>query len=298
MNNVPRFPDMRPLTLGDKPLLDTLLASQQPEISEYTFTNLFAWRKAYDFCVSQADGVFLVVSRRDGRLDIFDPLCPAGKKRAVVESCFFLSSSLPTAFVRMPEEAVRAFQGDGAFAVAEERDHFDYLYRTQDLVALKGTAYDGKRNFIKRFKEARAFEYRVMKAEDVEKCFYFEEEWCLARDCQRTEGLAREREAMHEILSHFEALGVQGAMILIDGKVEAVTLGEALNSQTFVIHIEKANGSFVGIYQAINQMFCEQAAQGYVFVNREQDLGVAGLRQAKESYHPCRLVKKYTLQKK
>jgi hypothetical protein len=296
MNDIPFFPQVRPLALEDKLLIDKLLAAQQPEISEYTFTNLFAWRKAYDFCLSQAGEAVLVISCRDGRFNIFDPLCPKEKKRAVLEECFS-SVSEPVSFVRLPDQTVRIFGGDRAFVVTEERDHFDYVYRTQDLIALKGTAYDGKRNFIKRFKEAYAFEVRPIKQEDVESCFYFEEEWCLAKDCQRTEGLAREREAMHEILVHVEALGAQGAMILIDGKVEAVTLGEALNQETFVVHVEKANGSFVGIYQALNQMFCEQAALKYAFINREQDLGVAGLRQAKESYHPCRMVKKYTLRK-
>ena len=100
---------------------------------------------------------------------------------------------------------------------------------------------------------------------------------------------------MQEMLTHFQALGVRGAMIEVNGKVEAVTLGEPLNPETFVIHIEKANGALVGIYQTINQAFCAKEATDFKYVNREQDLGVPGLRKSKESYHPCQMIKKYSL---
>ncbi len=298
IKDIPSFPVLRPLEWNDKSLLGRLFTSYPPVISEYTFTNLFAWRKAYDFCLSRLEGAVLVVSRRRERLDIFDPLCPASEKRHVIEQCLDSSAGAPVVFVRLPEETAVPLQMSGRFAVRQERDHFDYLYRTRDLIDLKGAAYDGKRNFIKRFKEACAFEFKEMKEEDVESCLYFEEEWCQAKDCQRIEGLAHEREAMREILGHFQGLGVKGAMIRVGGKVEAVTIGEALNPQTFVIHIEKANGVCPGIYQAINQMFCVAAASGFDFVNREQDLGVSGLRQAKESYRPCAMVKKFTVVKK
>ncbi|QAT16318.1 hypothetical protein BU251_00465 [Candidatus Velamenicoccus archaeovorus] len=293
--DIPFFPRLRPLRRDDKALLDRLFIAYPLTISEYTFTNLFAWRTSYDFCLSRLGETVLIVSRRRERLDIFDPLCPAAEKRKVVEQCLGSSAGAPVVFVRLPEETAVPLQASGRFAVKEERDHFDYLYRTSDLIGLKGAAYDGKRNFIKRFKETCAFEFIEMKREDVESCLSFQEEWCLAKDCQRTEGLAHEREAVEEILGNFEGLGVRGAMIRVGGKVEAVTIGEALNPRTFVIHIEKANDVCTGIYQAINQMFCAAAAAGFDFVNREQDLGVPGLRQAKESYKPCAMVKKYTL---
>lgn len=297
MTDIPLFPRLRPLEWDDKPRLDRLFAAYPPAISEYTFTNLFAWRKAYDFCLARQGGAVLVVSRRKERLDVFDPLCAPDEKGDVIERCLSLPDGAPVVFVRLPEETVAPLQASGRFTVTEQRDHFDYLYRTRDLIDLKGAAYDGKRNFIRRFKEACVFEFAEMKKEDVEGCLYFEEEWCQAKDCQRTEGLAHEREAAREILGHFEGLGVKGAMIRVGGKVEAVAIGEALNPRTFVVHIEKANDACPGIYQAINQMFCAGAARGFDFVNREQDLGVPGLRQAKESYRPCAMVKKFRLVK-
>ncbi|MDP2970069.1 MAG: phosphatidylglycerol lysyltransferase domain-containing protein, partial [Deltaproteobacteria bacterium] len=89
--------------------------------------------------------------------------------------------------------------------------------------------------------------------------------------------------------------GVKGGVILIDGKVEAFTLGEPFNSDTVVIHIEKANPAFEGLYSVINQTFLESHWSGFTYVNREQDLGEEGLRKAKESYFPHRMINKYTI---
>jgi hypothetical protein len=100
------------------------------------------------------------------------------------------------------------------------------------------------------------------------------------------------------MLNHYAELGIRGGAIEIGGKIEAVTLGESLNRNTFVVHMEKANGAFIGIYQALQQAFSSEAAADLIYINREQDLGVKGLRQAKESYHPCFMIKKYALTKR
>jgi hypothetical protein len=101
--------------------------------------------------------------------------------------------------------------------------------------------------------------------------------------------------AVYEALKHFEKLEIQGGAILIDSKVQAFSLGELLNPDTAVIHIEKANPEFTGIYAAINQMFCWEAFAHVKYVNREQDLGVEGLRKAKQSYYPDHMVEKFVV---
>lgn len=296
MKAMPEFPKKRPIELGDKSAFAALFKKYPPLISEFTFTNLFAWRHAYRFCVSALEDFLLIISLKGDALHIFDPLGPADKKQAVIHKC--LSSSLQgraIKFIRLPEATAALFKGDSCFKVEEDRNNFDYLYLTRDLTEIKGKDFDGKRNFIKRFKERYSFRYKRITKANVKECLSFQEEWCLAKDCQRTEGLEREKEAMREMLENFESLGIQGGMLDINKRVGAVTLGEKLNPQTFVIHMEKANDSFIGIYQAVNQFFAADAAKDLKYINREQDLGVPGLRQAKESYHPCAMVKKYTL---
>ena len=98
---------------------------------------------------------------------------------------------------------------------------------------------------------------------------------------------------MQRSFDHFEELGFSGALLKLDGAVVAYTVGEPLHSDTFVVHFEKAFSHIQGAYPAINREFLAQMCQGYTYVNREEDLGIAGLRRAKESYHPLFLVAKY-----
>ena len=296
MKTVPELPSMRPIELEDKPLLAGLFKKYPPVISEFTFTNLFAWRHAYNFNLSSMDGSFLVVSLKEHALCVFDPLGPFEDKENIIRKCFLTrKDNKVLKFIRLPEKTAGLFKKTDGLRLSEERDDFDYVYLTEDLIGLKGGDFDGKRNFVKRFNEKHSFMYKKLLEDDVKECVSFQEEWCLVKDCQHTQGLTKERQAMSEMLDNYKYLGMQGGMIEIDGKVEAVALGEQLDPETFVVHIEKANGSFIGIYQVINQLFCQREAAGYKYVNREQDLGVPGLRQAKESYHPHHMVKKYTI---
>ena len=100
---------------------------------------------------------------------------------------------------------------------------------------------------------------------------------------------------MKEVLEDVEQLGVTGGCIEVDGKIEAFTLGELLNPETVVIHIEKANAAFHGLYQVINQQFLEKQWPEVRYVNREQDMGVSGLRNAKQSSYPDHMVEKFTV---
>ena len=122
-----------------------------------------------------------------------------------------------------------------------------------------------------------------------------QEDWCELRDCVENPDLLHEDRAIYEAISHYKELGFRGGAISIDSKVEAFALGELLNPDTAVIHIEKANPDIPGLYAAINQLFCAKEWSGVKYINREQDLGLENLRKAKESYYPDHMVEKYTL---
>ena len=121
------------------------------------------------------------------------------------------------------------------------------------------------------------------------------ETWCGARRCEDDLSLSSEWEAIREALANFEELKVVGGVILVHGKVEAFTVGELLNKETVVVHIEKANMEIRGLYNMINQQFLEKQWQDIPYVNREQDLGEPGLREAKLSYNPEHFVEKYRI---
>jgi hypothetical protein len=196
----------------------------------------------------------------------------------------------------VPESTVTQIDWNAAGMVAQfDRDHSDYIYLTEDLIKLQGRKYHRKRNHIKQFKERYSYQYLALTPEWVSECLRLETEWCDLRHCEAIPGLANESIAIKEALGNFGQLRIKGGVILIDGRVEAFTLGEPLNRETAVIHIEKANPAFEGLYPLINQAFLEHEWPEYLYVNREQDLGEEGLRKAKESYFPHQMINKYTI---
>jgi hypothetical protein len=176
-----------------------------------------------------------------------------------------------------------------------DRDQSDYIYLVKDLTKLEGRKYHRKRNHIKQFKEKYSYQYLSLTPEWISESLRLETDWCDLRHCELVLGLANESVAIKEALTHFDQLNMKGGAILIDGKLEAFTLGEPLNPETVVIHIEKANPVFEGLYPLINQVFLENEWSAHLYVNREQDLGEEGLRKAKESYFPHHMIHKYIL---
>ena len=118
--------------------------------------------------------------------------------------------------------------------------------------------------------------------------------WCTEiRNCANDVGLSEEHEAILDALAHWKELGYIGGTLWINNKIIAYELGEPLNKDTYVIHIEKADPQYGASYQAINQQFVEHATAGFEFINREQDIGEPSLRHAKEIYHPVKMGKKW-----
>lgn len=296
--DVPVFPTFRPLILSDKALLDCRFRQFPPEVSELTFTNLFAWRRAFNFSIAACGAHVLIAMVRDGAFFLMDPIGPFAGKKEVIEHCLRTKpEEMKVEFIRLPESTARLFSEGASYVIEEDIANFDYVYRTADLAELRGRKLDGKRNLVRRFRETTAFDYQLLTESDIAEALTFEQEWCDIKGCAQSAGLSREREAMEEMLMNFRALGLTGGVIRVSGKIVGVTLAEQLNQTTSVIHIEKANCAFPGIYQALNMLFAQSECHGLPFINREQDLGIPGLRQAKESYHPHHMVKKYTLKK-
>lgn len=290
---IPAFPDFRQISLEDKPAFDEALAANPPELSTYTFTNLFAWRVPYRSSVSTLNGMILVRVEAHGSPVYFEPI-GSGDTRRTLEQVFE-SGGGEVVCERLHKRTIELFAGDSRYIIEEDRDNSDYLYLTSDLIELTGRKYDAKRNFINRFKQEHSYKYIELDQGNVMLFRDFASYWCEEKLCHTVEGLAHEQCAVYEMLCNFDNLGISGGAIWVDGKITAFSLGEALNPETFVIHVEKADAAIDGMYQMINNEFCIHAAHPYKHINREQDLGVPGLRKAKESYHPVRLVESYKM---
>jgi uncharacterized protein len=294
---VPEFPQLKDLSLEDKSLFDQLFAQFPPVISEFTFTNLFIWRYAYRIKISRFQNLLCLLSEQGGNSFFFPPIGEGDVTRCYQRFLQYLEEKgIPPKIVRVPEAVVAQIDWKASGMKAElDRNQCDYVYLTQDLIELKGRKYHRKRNHIKQFQEKYSYQYLPLTPEWIPQCLQLGTEWCDLRHCEASPGLLNESFAIKEGFTHFGELGVKGGAILINGKVEAFTLGDSLNPETVVIHIEKANPVYEGLYPTINQAFLENQWSGYTYVNREQDLGEEGLRKAKESYFPHHLVNKYTI---
>jgi len=294
---IPEFPDFRPIQMEDREEIHGRLWKYQPQTSELTFTNLFIWRFRYAFqwAVYQ-DWLLILGAVRPNDLFLLAPIGPPSRSEVVRIVLTWLKETKRMAEPRI-ERADGRLIGEltDEFLVEPARDQFDYVYRHEDLVNLAGRKYHAKRNHITKFRGSHPFHYVPLDSGHLKACLDLSESWCGIRRCEEDLSLMEEWGAVQEALNHFESLQVRGGAIVMGDKIEAFALGEMLNATTAVVHIEKANPEIQGLYAVINQQFCERAFPDASFVNREQDLGTPGLRQAKLSYYPDHLVEKFQM---
>ncbi|MCX8129280.1 MAG: phosphatidylglycerol lysyltransferase domain-containing protein [Clostridia bacterium] len=291
------------ITIEDKALFDKYLRPHNPQVSEMTFTNFFMWRNFYKFRYAEINGLLCVIAVPEGK----NPFCfvPFGKPEKAVFTEVFLKlktyfqiNGWKLRFERMDEIQSGYFREYLGFTdeyIVKDTDNSDYVYFAENLINLRGKKFDGKRNHINKFKKMYNYEYVMLSSENTGECSKIMDKWCLERSCEEHKDFYCEKKANMELLNNFTALSCKGALIKVNGEFEAFTVGEMLNEDTAVIHIEKANGSINGLYTFINQQFCEREWREAAFINREQDLGIEGLRKAKLSYHPAKMINKYKL---
>jgi uncharacterized protein len=212
---------------------------------------------------------------------------------------YFSENNLPFIMKVVPEVAANSIRKmyPKELMYLEDRDNYDYVYSTKDLIELKGRKYHGKKNHINKFISQYDYMYKPITKDYIEQCLQFARQWRSMRGEEENPELIDEEEAIGQALYNFDALGLTGGMLILDNKVEAFTFGEGINNDTAVVHIEKANPDINGLYTAINNFFCKKQLNNFRFVNREEDMGIEGLRKAKLSYYPLKLEKKYTLLK-
>jgi uncharacterized protein len=295
----PVFPRFKPLALADRDIFRQILWDYQAETSELTFTNLFIWQSHYGYQWSRDQGRLLVVSAvPGGEAWALPPVGPGPRAdlcRQVLgwlkDECGAANPAIERADLRLAAELA----GHPEFLVEPLRDHFDYVYRTDDLTNLAGGKYHAQRNHINSLARSYRCRYEPLREEHLSACLYLCARWCQVKRCECDLSLMGEWEAIGAALANYQALQLKGGVILVNDRVGAFSCGELLNETTAVIHLEKADPELRGLYALINQQFCRQAWAGVNYVNREQDLGEPGLRTAKMSYHPNHLVEKFRI---
>jgi hypothetical protein len=280
-HKIPQYPDFTGLELEARALLDPRFRYLGPEISEFTFANLYLFRGAHGYAVSFLPDGNLVVSGADGGKSFF--MLPFGLPSDGVLAELFKRF----AFMKcVPQDHAEALEKKG-YAVTEDADNFDYLYSREELSTLAGRKFHRKKNLVNFFTWRYEHGEEPLTDERIEDALAVLESW---RSGASTPG---DYDAAKEGLLRCHELKLCGGLYYVEGAPAAYVLGEELNPGTFVIHFEKGVPGIKGLLQYVNMHFSSLLPAQYRYINREQDLGEEGLRKAKESWRPVGRVRKY-----
>lgn len=284
--------------LEDRNWVQPLLEKSGYMGCENSFGTLYIWSEAYSTKICRYKDFFLRCSGKDQPYYGF----PIGESDPypVIEELIADAKEKGKSFkmIGVTQDIARELEVamPGRFVFKADRNNADYIYSTENLIKLAGRKYHGKRNHIAQFIRAYSWTYEDITKETIPDCLQVAQKWADADEDK--EGAEAEALAMRKAFDAFDELKMKGGLIRIDGEPVAFTVGEEINPRIFVLHFEKALNGYNGLYAAINQMFAEHHLAQYTYVNREEDLGLEGLRKAKLSYHPSILLEKYVVELK
>ncbi len=291
--------EFRPIALTDRAHIEQYTMQRGLYNCDLSFANIYCWRHFYSTAWAEVEGFLVIRFQIDGgsATGYMQPIGEGDFGRVIGRLMQEAeATNEPLRLIGLNDEAKQALQ-EGfpeRFIFDDNRATHDYLYRREDLSRLQGKNYQPKRNHINRFVgNYPDYRYEPLTEANIAECIRLEQEWCRHRNGCTGEGLSAERTAIHEAFAHFEALGLQGGCIYVGDQLVAFTYGSALNNHTFDIHVEKADTRYEGAFTIINRRFAEQLDERFTLLNREEDLGLEGLRKAKLSYYPAFLQPKH-----
>lgn len=284
------------IALKDKEIIDKYTKQKNYFLCEHCFTDIYIWRYRYStkFCIEN-DFLFLRMKEPEEKKVFY--LLPIGSGDLQKAICSIMEDAekkgIPFIMISIPEELKSKVENlfPNMFDFEKNRDNEDYIYLAEDLMFLQGKKFHSKRNFINRFKLAfeGRWEYENLSSDNVKDVFDFQLKWYELNKGSHNNSYFAETSAIAVALKNFEKLGIKGGVLRLDGEVKAFTMGSELNSEVFVVQIEKADHTVPGAYQMINNLFAINNFEKYLYIDREEDLGLEGLRKAKLSYNPVKM---------
>lgn len=282
--------------LDDKNWAKELLLRSQFMGCEYSFGNMFIWSSIYNTKITRCED--FLITKGGGVNPSY--CCPAGTGdiKSIISELIKDAQQCghPFKMFGLTAQCVAKYEEvfPNRFIFEPYRDGFDYIYSTEDLINLEGKKYHGKRNHIAAFKKNNQWTYEKINENNIDECILMNNEWELDNREKNPKEIDNELNAINLAFKNYFVLDFTGALIRVDGKPVAFTMGEKLNNETFCTHIEKAYSEIRGAYPMINREFAANELSGYKYINREEDTGSEGLRKAKLSYNPVILLEKYT----
>ncbi len=290
--------DLKNINIQDREAFVSLLKKTEFENSEFSFANIFIWQKSFDIKLFNDEDTIYISSTipSTGEYVHFQPICIDQQDFKIVYNNIkedieshggkFCIASANDYCVEIIKENLPEL------SIEEIPDMYDYVYLTEDLSELKGKKYHKKRTHINKFNKEKEYEYRKIDNTNKHHCLDIVNKWIedFGSDPYN------EKSAVELAVKYFDELMLFGAIIYVDDEPAAFTVAEALTDDMALIHLEKATFEHRGVYPIINQQFVIRELLGrFKYINREEDMGIEGLRQAKQSYYPYKMVKKYDI---
>jgi hypothetical protein len=286
------------ITLGDKEVLESFFKKSNLRSEEYNFQFSYIWRLILNYAWTQIGDYAVIRASIPERPQSF--LFPAGEGdvKPVIDELAAYTAEVgqPLLFhtVLEPSKAILETLYPNCFEFTRVNDYDDYIYDTKSLISLSGKKLHSKKNHLNSFKaQYPDWSFEEITHDNIDDVIAMNDKWCGINCVNAERSLFHEACSVREALGEFFALGFQGGLLRVGGDAAAFSLGTPLTADTYLIHIEKALADIKGAYAAINQMFAEHFCAEYVYIDREDDSGSAGLRKAKQSYKPIMMAEKY-----
>lgn len=258
--------------------------------------NLCGWQFLYHTEFAIVEGFLLLRFLLDGKVTYMKPIGKGDLQYVLTllhDDVHRLGDTLRVACVCPCAQALMDESMPGSFSYESDRNKADYIYLREKLVTLSGKKLQPKRNHVSKFKRLYPnYEYRPLTADLVPDCLRLGQEWCLTNDSHEQRAALAEQRMMAYALHHIEELHIIGGTLFVDGRMVAFTFGARINGETFDVCVEKADTNYEGAYAMINNELASHLPEDIIYVNREEDLGLEGLRRAKLSYQPELILEK------
>lgn len=288
------------LELGDKTLFETYTLCHGYHNLEASFANIFLWRKAWNIQIATDEyAMYLLLDDGKSKQFMLSPFlqnCDINFGQPLKNCEEYMQSKFGKGLLikGVTEQKMNKIQKDcpDEYTFSADRGNFEYVYLSEDLCELKGKKYHGKRNHINKLLSNHSFEYRRYSNADYDTCISLQQQWMQSKE-ELLEEYEQELALIKEALANLDVLNLRCGLLFVDGKLEGFTIGEKFQGDMAIIHIEKANPNIQGAYPLINREFIKNEWCDVKYINREEDMGLEGLRKAKLSYNPVYLLEKY-----
>jgi hypothetical protein len=296
--------EFTPILPSDFSRLKKYFEEQKYRLSAYSPSGIIVWGNNIYKAEYVLDGDTLIISNRcitrPGESYLLLPISQRRNyspsdlrdlaRKAELDTYWYV----PQEYLEEHESEIRLL-----FQVTEQPELEEYLYKTKDLALLRGNRYASKRNWVNRFEKDFAGRILIepIVSDAISECLLFLEDWCRAFPCspELNESLYCEKQATINALKALETLNLNGILIRINGYVEAFAISSGLTKDIGVLSFEKARSDIKGLYQFLDRECARRLFPNYQFINKENDMGLPGLAQSKQSYHPIEKIKSYRL---